>query len=249
MTAIAFEKSRNHGFTLVEMAMVLLIIGLLLGGLLPTISSQVEQRRVTDTNKQLDEVREALLGFAIANGRLPCPAAPNATGVESFAAGHSATDGQCSNFYDGFVPASTLGLAGTDSAGYAVDPWGNRIRYAATQWNNNVFTKNGGMSGAGISNLSPNLLVCSTATGISGAGCNGNSLTASPGVPIVIFSTGKNGPGSAGIDEAANLDGNQTFVSHVYSPPSSANGEFDDIVIWVSSNVLINRMVKAGTLP
>ncbi len=248
MTAITFEKPRHHGFTLVEMAIVLLIIGLLLGGLLPTISSQVDQRRVTDTNRQLDEIREALLGFAIANGRLPCPAAPNTTGLESFATGHSAADGQCSNPYNGFVPASTLGLAGTDSAGYAIDAWGNRIHYAVTQWTN-TFTKNGGISAKGVSNLSPDLLVCSTATGISGTSCNGNSLTASPGVPIVIFSTGKNGPGSAGPDEAANLDGNQSFVSHTYTPSSSANGEFDDIVTWVSSNVLINRMVKAGALP
>ena len=56
-------KKKNCGFTLIEMAMVLMIVGLLLGGLLPTISSQVEQRNVTETRKQLDEIQQALIGF------------------------------------------------------------------------------------------------------------------------------------------------------------------------------------------
>ena len=61
------------GFSLVEMAIVLAIVALLLGGLLPTISSQVEQQRRNETRKYMDEVRDALLGYAIANKRLPCP--------------------------------------------------------------------------------------------------------------------------------------------------------------------------------
>ena len=45
-----------RGFTLIEMAIVLAIVALLLGGLLPSISSQIEQQRRNDTRKQLDEV-------------------------------------------------------------------------------------------------------------------------------------------------------------------------------------------------
>ena len=65
-------RQRQAGFTLIEMAMVLMIVALLLGGLLPTISSQAEQRHENDTRKQLDEIQQALIGFAIINGRLPC---------------------------------------------------------------------------------------------------------------------------------------------------------------------------------
>lgn len=50
-------------------------------------------------------------------------------------------------------------------------------------------------------------------------------------------------------DEAANLNGDQVFVSRVRSDPGSAGGEFDDIVTWLSENVLYNRMVAAGQLP
>lgn len=238
--------SAPRGFTLVELAIVLLIVGLLLGGLFPVLSSQVDQRRVSETSKQVDEIKEALIGFAVINGRLPCPAAPNATGVESPAGG-----GTCTNPYDGFVPASTLGLTGTDSTGYATDAWGNRIRYAVTTWNVNTFTKTNGMSTTGISALAPDLQVCSTATGIIGgtACAAGAALTAS-GVPAVVLSMGKNGgAGAAGIDETANIDGNQTFVNHLPAPSTATNGEFDDIVTWISNPVLVNRMVAAGRLP
>jgi len=228
----------TKGFSLVEMAMVLAIITLLLGGLLPTLSAQMEAQRIKETRKQLDEIQQALIGYAIINGRLPCPA--YSAGEEDPVGG-----GNCNHAYDGFVPAATLGLTTTDSNGFAVDPWGNRFRYAVTSSNANAFTKPNGMSTAGLSALAPNLLVCSTATGISGSSCAvGTALTSSPGVPVVIFSTGKNGvTGSPMPDEQANTDGNRTFVSHTPTP------DFDDQVVLLSGNILLNRMVAAGKLP
>lgn len=228
----------DKGFSLVEMAMVLAIITLLLGGLLPTLSAQMEAQRLKETRKQLDEIQQALFGYAMINGRLPCPA--YSSGEEDPVGG-----GACNHAYDGFVPAATLGLTTTDSNGFAADPWGNRIRYAVTSSNADAFTKPNGMSAAGLSALAPNLLVCSTATGISGSSCAaGAALTSSPGVPAVIYSPGKNGAaGSSAPDEQANTDGNRTFVSHTPTPG------FDDQVAWLSGNILINRMVTAGKLP
>jgi prepilin-type N-terminal cleavage/methylation domain-containing protein len=253
MTSLTNKSQRQSGFTLVEMGIVLIIVALLLGGLLPTINSQVDQRHEIDTRKQLDDIQQALIGYAVINGRLPCPATSTSNGAESPAGG-----GNCTNFYNGYVPAATLGLSGAvSSSGLILDAWGNPIRYAVTSWNsaspslNDVFTTANGMQTVGISNLTPtSLLVCSTATGISGSSCgSGNALTTS-GVPAVIFSTGKNGAqGSAGSDEAKNLDNNQTFVSHLPAPSGATNGAFDDILIWISPNLLINRMVAAGKLP
>jgi len=244
-------KKKSGGFTLVETAIVLMIVGILLGGILVPLSAQMDQRNISDTNRTLSEIKEALIGYAIVYGRLPCPASSTSNGVESPVGG-----GNCTNFFNGFVPAATLGLTPVDSQGYAIDAWNNRIRYAATSWSsialgvNYVFTTTNGMSTVGLSLLAPNLLVCSTATGISASSCAaGAALTSSPGVPVVIYSTGKNGgQGSAGTDEAANLDGtnanaNRTFVSHTFTPT------FDDLVVWVSPNILYNRMVAAGKLP
>ena len=64
---------RQRGFSLLEMAIVLLVIGLLLGGALIPLSVQMEKRDRDSTRQQLLDMREALIGYALVNGRLPCP--------------------------------------------------------------------------------------------------------------------------------------------------------------------------------
>ena len=44
-------------------------------------------------------------------------------------------------------------------------------------------------------------------------------------------------------------DNDRVFVSHTPTPSNAANGEFDDIVVWISPNILFSRMVAAGQLP
>lgn len=254
-----------RGFTLVEIAVALVIVTLVLGSILVPISTQVERRQISDTQKALEEIKEALMGYAVANGRLPCPAVSTSFGLESYVGlvGVSA----CTSYFQGFVPAATLGITQVDSQGFAVDPWGNRIRYAVTAWTPAAappciaavtppFTTTGGMSTyfSCPLPLAPNLLVCSTATGISGSSCAaGTALTT--GVPAVIYSTGKNGGyGGTGTDETANPNPNSTdndrvFVSHTPSGATAPNGEFDDIVAWLSPEILYNRMIAAGKLP
>src|SRR4051812_3179202 len=130
-----------RGFTLIELSVVVLVITLLLGSLLVPLATQVEQRNVSETQKRLQEVKEALIGYAIANGRFPCPAEvspvpdPNDRGNESFDVGGTAANGKCRHPYDGYVPGITLGLSNLDSQGFVVDAWGlqqNRLRYAIT---------------------------------------------------------------------------------------------------------------------
>lgn len=252
MMTLSENSPLGKGFTLVEMAMVLAIVTLLLAGLVPTISGQLEQRRSAETKKQLDEIQQALIGFAIIKGRLPCPATTSSNGLEN-----PSTGGACTNFYDGFVPGATLGLNSLNEQGLVLDAWDNPIRYVVTAWDStapavsDTYTTADGLYNVGLSALSPNLLVCNTATGITGSGCaTGEALTADPGVPVVIFSTGKNGAsGGTGTDESENLDGDRFFVSHTPTASSTTNGEFDDLVVWISNQVLLNRMVAAGKLP
>ncbi|MBK9572503.1 MAG: prepilin-type N-terminal cleavage/methylation domain-containing protein [Rhodoferax sp.] len=149
--------NRCMGFTLIEMAIALLIMGLLLGGGLTVLSAQIEQQRFKDTERLLVEAREAVIGFALANGRMPCPASATSAGRESFctnAAGACGAaivpppaavpaHGRCTNPNDGFLPASTLGFSPVDPAGYAMDAWGlpqNRLHYAVTASNASAFT-------------------------------------------------------------------------------------------------------------
>ncbi len=256
--------SQPTGFTLIEMAIVLAIVALILGTGLTLLSVQQEQQRTSDTQAKLEEIREALIGFAIANGRLPCPASSATNGMED----PVIVTGTCNHPYDGFVPAKTLSISGTDKSGYLPDSWGNPLHYAVTTSNSSAFTTTNGMSIIGISNLAPDLQICSTANGISGtppscsSGPPGTSLT-STGVPAVIYSTGLNmkgmpgsagGTGGTGTDEAHNPNPNsanndRVFISHGLSSANESGGEFDDQVIWLSPNILFNRMIQAGRLP
>lgn len=109
---------RQTGFSLVEMASVLAIVALLLGGLLPAMSAQVEQQRRNETRKYMDEVRDALLGYAIANKRLPCPDTN----------GDGAAEAACTTVAQqvGTLPYMDLGVADKDA-------YGNVLIYAVTK--------------------------------------------------------------------------------------------------------------------
>ena len=54
-------EAKQYGFTLAEVAVVLLIVGLLLGGLLGTYSTQIELSRTAETKKTLETARDALM--------------------------------------------------------------------------------------------------------------------------------------------------------------------------------------------
>lgn len=262
--AVPTRLTFARGFTLTELAIVLLIVFLLIGGLLVPFAAQIDLQRSSDTRKTMDEIREALIGFAATTGRLPCPAADGATGVEDPNTG----SGLCNTPYGGFVPGIALGLSTLDSQGYVLDAWGRRIRYAVSTANANAYTKPGGMRAQTMTGLQPDLRICSSAATMDQAGtalakCNSDDLTntLTNGAVAVIYSLGKNAAeGGTSTDERHNpnviASGNpayvapdRAFVSHDPAPKDAPNGEFDDIVIWLSPNILYNRMIAAGQLP
>jgi prepilin-type N-terminal cleavage/methylation domain-containing protein len=218
----------ERGFTLVEMAIVLLIVTLLLGGLLMPLSAQVEQRKISETQKALDEIKEALIGFAIVNGRLPCP--DNSGDGQEDACPTTSTSSSGGN-----VPWVTLGTA-------SGDVWGRPYQYRVNGAFTATFLLTTSGSGSGV------LRVC---TDSACGTLQGNN------VPAVVYSSGKNGgtqpPGS--LDElenttlVANPKFDRTFVSRVITEAGAQAGEFDDIVVWLSPNILFNRLVAAGKLP
>ena len=235
------------GFTLVETAIVLVIVALLTGGMMLTLGSQQEQSRLRETRRQLAEIKEALIGFAIANGRLPCPASPAATGLENPEGG-----GICTNRTSGFVPGITLGLSPTDEKGYVIDAWGNRIRYAVSEnavGDKTTFTTTGKMKEAGIASLNPSLVVCSSSAGSTAGKCaSGLDLTTK--ALAIVYSPATNGARPpASDDETANLTGDNVFVDRTATADGSPQGYFDDIVAWLSPNILYARMVEANVLP
>jgi prepilin-type N-terminal cleavage/methylation domain-containing protein len=126
------NKSTQTGFTLIEIAIVLIIVSILLGYTVAMLPRQQELKQYRAVKRQMDEVIEAVIGFAQVNGRLPCPPAANSAGAENINAGGCAQ-------YGGFVPVNTLGLGGRLNADSLLqDPWGNPYRYYVTNVNFNA---------------------------------------------------------------------------------------------------------------
>ncbi|MDP3636356.1 MAG: type II secretion system protein, partial [Azonexus sp.] len=67
----------QEGFSLVELAIVLIIVALLSSGLMFGLGNQQKQIQFKEMQNQTDNVLNAIMGFAMTNGRLPCPADPN----------------------------------------------------------------------------------------------------------------------------------------------------------------------------
>lgn len=252
---------RARGFTLVELAVVMAIVGLLLGGLLFALSAQTEARSFAETQRRLEDARELLLGYAVVNGRLPCPAthtdaghASSSNGAESIAAAAgTGTGGTCTAYYNGYLPALTIGFSPTDSSGYAIDYWGNRIRYAVSATSAPHFTSNATMQSNGTATAPADIDICKHLAAASQATCAtaSNRVVSDQTVAGVIWSQGKNyaASGAASIDEGNNNDAFAAFVSRTPSPSGSTDGEFDDQLTWIPVGLLYSRLIAAGRLP
>lgn len=253
--------NKQRGFTLVELSIVILIMGLLLGGLAMPLSVQRENGRLKEAQGQLEDVREALIGFALANGHLPCPATPSSNGLAAAAAGGCARQ-------HGLVPASTLGLTGTRNGdNLLLDPWASALRYSVssadvdgdTNWD---FTAPGEMRDVGIAALQPDLSVCRLAAGSSATNCADAASTLSATAPFVLLSMGKDWATSSGADQQENigtsLAGGPSATSYAVANDAvfvnrtrsvQAGNEFDDVIVWTSPMSLYQRLVAGGQLP
>jgi prepilin-type N-terminal cleavage/methylation domain-containing protein len=228
---------QSRGFSLIELAVALFIIALLLAGAFVPLSSQIDVRNAAETQRNMDSIRDALIGFAQANGRLPCPAngatpagavdtttwaTPVAAGAEQWNPSGANT---CYTFA-GVLPWTTLGVPETDG-------WGRRFTYRVSQ----VFADGNGAGtwstttpaaqNPGPCNPTPvpaapaSFALCSLGN-IAVFTRGGTNTTATPlgaGLPAVVISHGKNGfggwqttgiqlsPVPVGNDEAANVNG------------------------------------------
>jgi type II secretory pathway pseudopilin PulG len=258
--------AHHAGFALLELAVALLILTLLLGGVMTPLAARSEGRARQETDKALNDIRDALIGFAIAKGRLPCPAVatiPSGTsgaGVEARAGdgcgctsptsdaagvgGSTCSADNDANSVAGVLPWATLGLPETDA-------WGRRYSYRInTRFGRDPVQDSFGCS-VGALPLRAGFALCSSGH-IEVRASAGGAAVVTGGVPAIAVSHGGNGLGAytpqglrvalagASADEQENADDDASFVSSV---------AIDDRVMWIPTQVLMYRMLSAGMLP
>ncbi|MDE1151890.1 MAG: hypothetical protein PW788_05065 [Micavibrio sp.] len=148
------------GFSLIELSILLLIIGLLSTTALQTYRQYIIDKTNNTTSASLTQAKQSLSNFVFQHGRLPCPADPSlapddvhagiefcptgtAIGCSGFGGGNKVcringarpTSDSISPFtpdpvLTGALPYLTLGITETD----AMDGWNNKLSYNVTEY-------------------------------------------------------------------------------------------------------------------
>ena len=250
---------RHHkGFTLIELAIVVAIIGFISVGFLRIFESLRAQTGRTDSALSLEEAQNALRRFLAENGRLPCPAAPALNTADAQYA-REATDGSGScngttlvaipsaaspTDFAGVLPVRTLGIGGER----VTDGWERQITYQVSE-------QATGPDAFRASVWDANNIVVAASGDCAGGATN---AIRAPAV-VVIMSHGPNGNGARTVDGAAlqqppvtaaneleNTDSDTCFVDA--EPSDDATNPFDDLVVTLSERQLIEPLIKEGLL-
>jgi prepilin-type N-terminal cleavage/methylation domain-containing protein len=269
---------RKTGFTLIEMAIVLVIIGLVLGTVMGALSALRSSAALTTTASREATIKTALSSFVAQNYRLPCPANPALTsgqagyGMEAYtlAAGTNAivcSVNPVSTTYVGGLPWGSLGL--TDEMG--TDGYGNRYTYAVSKLATTTVLTPPAINPTAplVSGMQGSINIYPTAT--PALANQSNSCPTVPGstnpcsAVAVVVSHGQNGyyaysrfgqliagPATPGNDELQNgklAAGSPQDVNYVVKDFSSnAANPYDDMVLPITANDLLAPLVSSGAL-
>jgi prepilin-type N-terminal cleavage/methylation domain-containing protein len=213
---------KQAGFSLVEISIVLVIVGLLLGSIMNGLMAYFQSSRISMTKKALDGAELAIIGFVATNGRFPCPDF-DGDGAED----RNSNVSQSCVINHKYLPYTTLGVEREDAWGglymYAVDPIYADKPPAGVPPNDCAIT---------FRLDSPDgWLDVETDDGAH------SQVTVA-----VVYSIGLD-------NQSQQTDpDNRLFVAKKYSPPDSAV-PFDDVVVRISSLTIKADMFKAGKLP
>lgn len=264
-------RGRRSGFTLIELAMVIFIVGSLLGAAITPLRVQLESRARKQTSERLALAVSALYGFALTHRRLPCPdRLPRGDGRED-----RLGDDAC-EFSEGGLPYIDLGVRSDDA-------WGRRLRYrvsaatAAGTAQANFAAVDDGICAHGDSDFDlcerGTIEVLSRGDDPQTGVIEGKfSYEIADQLPAIVISHGANGyggvaangrqlpmPPASHLDEWENIDGDNRLVLRTYADAqtpcaddaneATALCQFDDLAMWLSPTILNHYMVTSGQLP
>ncbi len=116
--------SSQRGYTLLEMAIVVLIFGLLTAAILELIKPVLRKEKLDVTRENMIKIEQAFAEYARNRGTLPCPALP-----ANAARGQAPLNCPTPASREGVVPFANIGLTERDST----DGWGNPFTYVVSQ--------------------------------------------------------------------------------------------------------------------
>lgn len=263
---------RSGGYSLVETAVAMTLVGLALGAYLQHFTAQHERARYETTQKRLEAVRTALTAYAAQKGHLPCPQSPETAisptfrksrfssrkedeagtscgpdalppkGVVVFTSNKPSPGKTMEEVWTGALPARDLRL--NDEQTY--DGWGRLFTYAVSSSLTlpDSLRKNP---------LPPGIITVEDAFG--------NSLLPTPNTGrYAVVSHGPTGAGGWAKEggrkpcgtkktlDSKNCDDDAAFVSAPYAP-SGGKKFFDDLIIFDdldAGGTLLDKLVKCN---
>lgn len=255
----------SHGFSLIEMAVVIAIMGILMTFGIRLATSFQNKGAFSATAERQKQIKDVLTAYLARTGELPCPADPDLdpmTGIENPEGGVCLSN-------PGLIPFHTLGIPKSS----AMDGWDRYFTYVV--WNSNVPNTppcTGVANFADVSNngdwttnvthpISPSVKTFHDGTN----GClmieeadAGGAVTNRRRAVALVISHGPNGYGGytakgGKIDfpdataENSNSIESGSIITAFRTQPINLDG-FDDIVLEISADDLLVPLKREGTV-
>lgn len=232
--------ARRNGYSLVELAIVLVVVGLMLQGTLGAVKTLRQAELRQTEQRQQAQIGQTLLAFAVRTGHLPCPAALNAAPAQQ---GMEARDaaGRC-RMQQGELPWRTLSIGRRDA-------WLRPYTYRVSA------------SFADLAPLSPGDSCARDAkppAGMSFMLCSSGDITLLDNVedrnviaqriPLLLIAHGAHGPGALA-QRGVGGEGRNSQIGTEFIVAGAPGETFDDLLFWINNERLVEMALRAGRLP
>lgn len=247
---------RTAGFSLIETAIVMVVIGLILAGASQWGGSVIRGDRDRDTQARLDRIERALADHVIIHGALPCPTQVPSTGGQptGLASGPQSNNRCVGEQVRGVVPWRPLGLAVDD----VLDGYGRFITYRVYDHETTVSTEKESLVKAGALNMRfcDSSVAANADTSVNadscpeGGGVSTEEFLRNKGISLRVSAAGAfvadraAGTGAAYVLISHGADGALAYDSQGQQVPADGNATTEEAanaptVAWVPHNALM----------